>query len=113
MSSLDAFFDTDKITRTVPCDIESARDLRATAHEYRPEVGLVKVDANAVCVRAYTRDGTAVYVFDCSKREGDPAISIAQLVIGLGRFDRSLFCIPECLTNKHIAAGETYWIEPE
>lgn len=113
MSSIDTFFDTDKTTRTIPCDMNSARDLRATAHEYRPEIGLVKVDASSACVRAYTHDGSTVYVFDCSAREGDIAISIAQLVIGLGRFDRSLFSVPECLINKHVAAGEAYWIEPE
>lgn len=111
MSSVDAFFDINKDTRNIPCDMQFAHDLRATAHEYRPEVGYVKVDANAGCVRAYTHDGSTVYVFDCSTREGDLAISLAQLVIGLGLFDQSLFCVPEYLTSKRVATGESYWVE--
>ena len=113
MSSIDVFFDTSINTQTIPCDINSARDLRATAHDYRPEIGRIKVDASACCVRGYTHDEKTVYVFDCSMREGDHAIALAQIMIGLGRFDQSLFAVPECLTNKRVAAGETYWIESD
>jgi hypothetical protein len=108
MSTLDSLFDSDKTTRSIPCEVHYTMSLRTAAQDCRPEIGRVKVDPARKCVRAYTFEEDTVYVFDCSKREGDPAHSIAEILIGLGRYASPAINVPDYLTQGTIA----YWLEP-
>jgi hypothetical protein len=111
MSAIDIFFDTDKKTCVIPCDIPTTRDLRVAAQDCQPETGRVKVDPVSGVVRAYSHDEGTVWIFDCSEREGERGIAIAQVLIGLGRYARSLIAVPACLTDRKASAGEQYWID--
>lgn len=107
MSALDAFFDANKTTRSIPCEIRYTPNLRIAAQDCQPEIYRVKVDPARKCVRAYTRHGDTVYVYDCSRREGSTAYAIAEILIGLGCYPPPSIDIPGYLTGGNVA----YWLD--
>lgn len=110
MSALDYFFDSEKITRVIPCTVTATPNLRKAAQDCSPEAVRAKVNPATGIVRIYT-DTDSIYLLDCSTREGDQPHAISEVLIGAGFCDRPPYQIPDYLTDKRAAKGAEYWVE--